>query len=113
MLEGPCGSITFKEGILLVGGRSGGTSLGLALPLTKTPSEVAATRSRECVDLFPTITTGDSETDGVNVSLGPPLVAEGPVTPTTRPLLRLLVEVRLRLTADVEARCARRRGGGR
>ena len=104
------GSLLFEEGIVLVTGKE--TSLD-CLPLTRVPLEVATTGKLEGTDPTAAVTTGDLETDGSDMPLGPVLIAERPVAPTTRPLLRFLVEVGLRLTADVVARCAGRRGGRR
>lgn len=104
------GSLLFEEGIVLVTGSE--TSLD-CLPLTRLPLKVTTTGRPEDTDSTAAVTTGDLETDGSDMTFGPILIAERLVTPATGPLLRFLVEVWLRLMADVVARCAGRSGGRR
>jgi len=64
---------------------------------------VATARIFERADPAPAVTTGNFQAHGGNVSLGPILIAERLVAASAGPLLRFLVEVGLRLTANVGA----------
>lgn len=88
------------------------TSFDCSSP-TRLPLKVAATRMPERADLTQAVTTSDLEAHGGDVSIGPVLIAELLPASTTSPLLGLLVEVGLRLAADVVVRCADRGGGRR
>ena len=106
----PGGSLCFKEGVILV--TSSETPLDCLLP-TGLPPKVATAGKLESTDPTPAVTAGDFETDGGDMPFSSVLIAERLVAPATRPLLGFLVEVGLRLMADVVTRCGDRRGGRR
>jgi len=101
--------MVFEEGFFFVSCRE---TLLDSLPPARFPLEVATARKFERTDPAPAVTTGNFQAHSGNVSLGPILIAERLVAAATGPLLRFLVEVRLRLTADVGAGCVDRGGGG-
>lgn len=80
ILENPCDSRVFNEGVLLVAGEEASLD---SLLSTRLPPEVAATRKFVHTNPAPTISACDFESDGSDVPFSPVLITEDPFASAT------------------------------